>query len=236
MPWFGRQCLGAVSVLLLFATVLRAADAGGAASMPAGKVAVGLYGNCDGLAGLLADPRYNLVRLTSLDTARLDSLRVLVVHDLSCNASEKAKLARGLVDFVQRGGGLFLTGAAVSALGSPFPDAVVGCREVAQSKAGGTVDDLMMKVTDGRWIIEEFTGETFQASTSAHHVFQAGPAGSTVVLDRFDWPVVVGATFGGGKVIFAGCDYARVGTSDKEAEVTRTLLAYLAGFAGGPRK
>ncbi len=202
--------------------------------IPAGKIGVGLYGDNGRLAALLDGGRYRTYPLAAVDPGALRVTRVLVIQNLRVAPAAAPPLAGALAAFVMRGGGLVLAGNTCWSIPSPFPDVVRGCIVPPQQVDGRHVRDRLMKVTDGRWIIEQFTGQSFAASNPLHSSFKMGPEGRTIVLDRYDWPVVIGATPGSGRVIYTGCDYTALEPVGKEADVTRALLDYVAGLGGGP--
>ncbi len=223
--------MAAVTVAIFLATTAVHADG----APPPAKVAVALYGDNGCLASLLSPDRYAVRSLTSLDPASFGDARVLVLQNVTTPAGPDSPLVTALARFVKAGGALMLCGDTCRFVASPLPRAMQGCLHPPEAADGWHIADPLMKVTDGRWIIEEFTGLLFDAGSPRHFALQMGPEGRTIILDRYDRPVVIGGPDGAGRVIFSGCDYTRLKVSSQEAEVTRTLLDYLAGFAGGPR-
>ena len=224
-----------MALLCLIARLVRVAVwAVAGAKAPAGKVGVSLYGDNGRLAALLDESRYAPFAIETPEPPPLTRARVLVLQNVTASAAGEGRLARALVQFVAAGGALFLAGESCRWLASAFPEVVAGSPAPPEAGPDGWIRDALMKVTDGRWVIEEFTGQAFAAGGARHRVLRMGANGRTVILDGCDWPVVIAGTGAAEKVIFSGCDYSNLRIPGKEADVTRTLLAYLAGFAGGP--
>ena len=165
-----------------------------------------------------------------LDEAALGATRVLVLQNFNARLTADSPVVSFLRDFVEEGGGLFLGHDTGYFMASPFPDVVRGPFIPPERGDSRHILDLGIHVEEPVPIVGDLAGKTYQTSFNDHLVFEVGPEGKVVARDRYDYPVIVAAEVGKGRVVYSGCWYGRLKDTDgPEARVTRLLLEWLAG-------
>lgn len=201
--------------------------------VPPGKVGVGLSGDSGGrLAGLLDPERFLTYPAPLIEPSALGSTKVLVLQNFNARLAPGNPVVATLRRFVENGGGLFLGHDTGFFMASPFPNVVSGPLDPPEKGDPRHILDLQIRIGSGQGVPPAVADRTYDTSFNDHLTFELGPEATVLARDRYDHPVIVGATVGKGRVVYSGCWYGRLtDTGSVEARLTRALLEWLAPTA-----
>lgn len=194
-------------------------------SIPAGKKGVGLSGiRSETLK--MPESAY-LYDVKELSGDNLKDTSLVILQNFNAHLEFDSPVVQMLREYVKNGGNLFLTHDTGFFMDSPFPEIVKGHIIPKEKGDPRHILDTKIIISNPCSPAPSFAGKEFECSFNDHLVFEAGPQGSVLARDKYNYPVIISGRFGKGKVIFSGCYYHKVEKNSIESEFTAALLDWL---------
>ena len=173
---------------------------------------------------------YELHKLEGMSLEYLRQLDAVILQNFNVPLAAEHPISRNLRAYVEGGGAVLFGHDTGWFMESVFPEVAEKGFPQHNVEAVRHVLDRQLAVCAAHPALPGLApGTEFETEFGDHMIFRPGPAGATVVRNRFGDPVYVLGEIGAGRVVYSGCYYGyQRGLSGPEKDLLLSLVRWLA--------